>query len=129
MRWLVFFVVCSFIAIAGCLSHIECGCATLAPSVTFTVKDAVTQGLIPDPTFSVNATSLNGQCIGVIPDDAGDAGTPSCEQWRLTLPVGHSTVVVSAAGYQPQTFAFDATESSGCCSTGTQLTQTANLTQ
>ena len=112
----------------ACSSQVACECPSFAPTVTVTVKDAVTQDLIPNPTFSLNAASVNGQCIGVIPDDAGEAGAPNCEQWQVTLPVGHSTLVVSATGYQPQTFPLDATMSGGCCQTGSQLKQTALLT-
>jgi hypothetical protein len=128
MRIFAFFVIAFFTTTVACASNITCGCATLQPSVTVTVKDAVTHDLVPNPTFSLGAATVNGQCIGIIPDDAGEAGTPNCEQWRVTLPVGHSTLVVSAAGYQPQTFTFDTTLTNDCCQTGTQLTQTAELT-
>jgi len=115
-------------AVAACaLNTAPCECATTSPFVTFTITDAVSGSTIQDPVFSVDGASANGECIGVFPDDAGPDAGPVCAQFRVTLPVGHSTVTVGAAGYQTQTFGFDTTMSSGCCATGTQLNQTVQL--
>ncbi len=107
----------------------------MAPMVTVTVTDAVTNEIVPNPTFTTDGNPAFGGCAqlatsdaGADASDAGDAGAPLCESWRFQLPVGHSTFVVSATGYQPQSFAFDTQMSGGCCSTGTQLTQPVALT-
>jgi hypothetical protein len=128
MRFLLSIVcVLSLVVVACGLNTVQCECPTIAPTVTFTITDAVTGVTIQDPVFSVNAASVNGQCIGVFADDAGPDAGPNCKQWQLSLPVGHSTVTVGASGYQTQTFGLDTTMSSGCCSTGTQLNQTVQL--
>lgn len=93
-----------------------------------TVVDAASGSPVASPAFTVNGNPTSGQCIGVIPDDAGPDAGPSCQQWRVTLPVGHSTVTVAATGFQTQTFQYDTTMGTGCCASGTQLQQLVNLT-
>jgi len=119
--------VMSFIIAACGMNTVQCECPTLSPTVTFTITDSATGDKIQDPVFSVDGASANGQCIGVFPDDAGPDAGPLCNQFRVTLPVGHSTVTVGATGYQTQTFGFDTTMSGGCCSSGTQLNQQVAL--
>ena len=128
MRFL-FSILCIIgLAVSACgLNTAQCECPTTSPTVTFTITDAATGTKIQDPVFTVDGASSNGQCIGVFPDDAGPDAGPVCNQWRVTLPVGHSTVTVAAPGYQTQTFGFDTTMSTGCCATGTQLNQTVQL--
>jgi hypothetical protein len=110
----------------------------MAPSVTVTVRDALTNALVDSPAFTVNGNTVIVGCaayelfdagVDADADATGDAGAPRCEQWRVSLPVGHSTLGVSAPGYQPQSFAYDTQMSAGCCATGTQLTQSVALTQ
>jgi hypothetical protein len=110
--------------IAACSSQAVCECPELAPSVTMTVTDAVTGQTVPNPSFTVNGQPTSGGCIGTV----SDAGT-NCQQWRVTLPVGHSTVTVAATGYQTQTFQYDTTMGTGCCASGTQLQQLVSLTK
>jgi len=123
MRFLFAMALAGFVLVSACAPHASCGCPTLAPTVTFTITDATTGDTIQDPIFSVDGASVSGQCIGVFPDDAGPDAGPICNQWRVTLSVGHSTVTVGAPGYQTQTFELDATSTGGCCSQGTQLNQ------
>lgn len=128
MRFLLgTFCVLSLCVVACGLNTVQCECATFSPTVTYTITDAVTGQTIQDPVFSVNAASVNGQCFGVLADDAGPDAGLDCKTWQVTLPVGHSTATVGATGYQTQTFGFDTTMSTGCCATGTQLNQTVQL--
>ena len=127
MRFVLLSVFFGLLIAACSLNNVQCECADTAPTVTFTITDAVTGDTIQDPIFSVNAASVNGQCIGVFADDAGPDAGPTCKQWRMSLPVGHSTVTVGATGYQTQTFGLDTTMGTGCCATGTQLNQTVQL--
>jgi len=128
MRFLFAILFAGLVVVASaCMSSVQCECADLSPSVTMTVTDAATGNTVPNPAFTVNGSPSAGQCIGVIPDDAGPDAGPNCTQWRVTLPVGHSVVTVAATGYQTQTFSYDATLSGGCCKTGSQLQQQVSL--
>ena len=128
MRFLFCIACILVIAVSACgMNTAQCECPTTSPSVTFTITDTATGSTIQDPTFTVDGASANGACIGVFPDDAGADAGPICNQWRVTLPVGHSTVTVGATGYQTQTFGLDTTMSTGCCATGTQLNQQVAL--
>ena len=126
------FVFAVAVASTACSSQVACECPSFAPAVTVTVTEASSGELVADPEFAVNGASAPTVCAGFAPSDAGsteggDAGAPVCEQWRVTLPVGHSTLTVSAPGFQPQTFAYDTVMSGGCCGGGTQLTQSVLL--
>jgi hypothetical protein len=129
MRFLFAILFSGLVVVASaCTSSVQCECADFLPTVTMTVKDAATGNAIPNPLFTVNGDSPGpGQCIGVIPDDAGPDAGPNCLQWQLQLPVGHSVVTVAATGYQTQTFSYDTVMSGGCCKTGTQLAQTVSM--